>query len=412
MHTAHHQPEPLWRNRNYMLLWSGQIISSVGSQVSQFAFPLLVLFLTHSAAQAGFIGALRALPYLIFCLPAGALVDRWDRKRVMIFCDAVRALCLASIPIAFILGKLSLLQIGLVSLLEGTLFVFFDLAQVSCLPNVVKREQLPAAVAQNQTTVGITSLLGPSLGGLLYGINTLFPFVTDALSYLVSVLSLCWITEHFQQERKTTPRKLGREVLEGLAWFWCQPLLRVMAVLSCGVNLVCGSPLLVIVIAQHQHASPFAIGLIFACGGAGSILGSLLAPLLQRRLSFGKAVVGNIWLFALLWPLYILVPNVVTLGILTTFLFILGPIYNVINASYRLALVPDELQGRVNSAVRLIAFSSQPLGLAATGVLLQSVGINATVLIGGGVLLLMAGLVTASRHVRHAPQLAHLVSKT
>lgn len=409
--TTRRRPAPLWHNRNYLLLWGGQIISSIGTQVSQLAFPLLVLFLTHSAAQAGFVGALRTIPYLIFSLPAGALLDRWDRKRVMIFCDAARTLCLASIPIAFAFGELSLLQIYLVSLLEGTLFVFFNIAEVSCLPNVVESEHLSAAVAQNQATQGITSLLGPSLGGFLYGVNMLLPFGADALSYLVSVLSLFWIRRRFQQKRTLAPRRLDREVTEGLAWFWRQPLLRIMAVLSCGINLVIvgGSSLLVIVLALHQHASSLLIGLIFACGGVGGILGSLLAPFVQRRLSFGLAVLSNAWLLAFIFLLYAFAQSLVVLGILTTLLFFLGPIYNVVNASYRLAIVPDVFQGRVNSVVRLISFASQPLGLAATGVLLQSVGTNVTILIGGGIFVLVAGAATASTHVRHAPRIARQI---
>ena len=413
MQTKQHKSASLWRNRNYLLLWSGQVVSSVGTQVSQLAFPLLVLLLTHSAAQAGFVGALRALPYLLFSLPAGALIDRWDRKRVMILCDAVRALSLASIPLAFALGRLSIVQIYLVSLVEGTLFVFFDIAEVSCLPNVVEREQLPTAVAQNQATQGITSLLGPAFGGFLYGVSLLLPFVADAVSYLVSVLSLSWIRSNFQQEQVVAHRRLDREVREGLVWFWKQPVLRVMAVLSCGVNLVVtgGTTLLVIVLAQHQHASSFTIGLIFACGGIGSILGSLFAPFLQKQLKFGQAIISNVWVLALLWPLYAVVPNVVAMGILTTVLFFFGPIYNVVNASYRLALVPDAFQGRVNSVVRLISFVSLPLGLAATGVLIQGVGARATVLLGAGALVLVALVATMSRDVRNVPKAIPQASK-
>src|SRR5579863_2777914 len=107
---------PLWRNRDYMLLWSGQMVSSVGTRVSQLAFPLLVLALTHSPAQAGLIAALRGLPYALFILPAGALVDRWNRKRVMILCDTGRALALGSIPVALLLGHLSLIQLYSVAL--------------------------------------------------------------------------------------------------------------------------------------------------------------------------------------------------------------------------------------------------------------------------------------------------------
>src|SRR5947199_4279456 len=120
-----------------MLLWSGQIVSNIGTQVSQLAFPLLILALTGSAAQAGFAGALTTLPYVIFSLPAGALIDRWDRKRVMILCDAGRAVAMASIPVALALNSLTIWQIYLVATIEGTLFVFFNIAEVSALPRVV-----------------------------------------------------------------------------------------------------------------------------------------------------------------------------------------------------------------------------------------------------------------------------------
>jgi len=109
--TTAKRPPSLWRNRDYMLLWSGQMVSSIGTEVSTLAFPLLILALTGSPATAGFAGALRALPYLVFSLPAGALIDRWDRKRVMILCDSGRALSMISIPIALAFGHLSILQI-------------------------------------------------------------------------------------------------------------------------------------------------------------------------------------------------------------------------------------------------------------------------------------------------------------
>src|SRR6266849_6570247 len=174
---------PLWRNRDYLLLWSGQTVSSIGSGVSQLAFPLLVLALTHSPAQAGIAGALRTLPYFIFTLPGGALIDRWNRKWVMILCDAGRALSLGSIPVAFVLGHLTIVQLYIVALLEGTLYVFFDLAETASLPRVVSREQLPAATAQNNVTFGITTLLGPPLGTVLYSVGRFLPFLADAVSY-------------------------------------------------------------------------------------------------------------------------------------------------------------------------------------------------------------------------------------
>ena len=167
---------PLWHNRDYLLLWSGQTISSIGSGVSELAFPLLVLALTHSPAQAGFASALRTLPYFIFTLPGGALIDRWNRKRVMILCDMGRAISMASIPVALVFGHLTLVQLYIVSLLEGSLYVFFDLAETASLPRVVPKEQLPAAISQNQVTFGITNLLGPPSGGVLYTLGRAVPF--------------------------------------------------------------------------------------------------------------------------------------------------------------------------------------------------------------------------------------------
>ncbi len=390
-----------------MLLWSGQVISNMGSQVSQLAFPLFILLLTHSPVLAGLAGALRAFPYLVFSLPAGALIDRWDRKRVMILCDAGRALALASIPIAFAFGLLTIAQLFVVSFVEGTLYVFFNIAEVACLPRVVAKEQLPAANAQNLATDGITSLVGPPLSGLLYGIASILPFLADAVSYVVSVLSLFFIKTEFQGERAAARRGLWIEIKEGLSWLWHQPIIRFMAILTGGNNLLgAGSILVIIVLAQHMHASPFTIGLIFAIGGIGAILGAIIAPPLQKRLSFGQAIIITSWLFGLLTLLYIFAPNPLVLGIITALLFVGGPIYNVVSVSYRLVLIPDQLQGRVNSAFRLIAFCGQPLGLAVTGVLLQTINAIPTVLIMAIGQLVLAVMVTLNRHVRNAPPVA------
>src|SRR5712692_2338770 len=155
----------LWRNRDYLLLWGGQMVSMTGTGISQLAFPLLVLFLTGSPAQAGFPGALRSLPYLLLSLPAGALVDRWNRKKMMISCDIGRALTLVSIPFAFAIGHLTVFQLYVTSLLEGMFFVFFNLAETASLRHVVDKEQLATAAAQNEATYNFTFLVSPLLGG-------------------------------------------------------------------------------------------------------------------------------------------------------------------------------------------------------------------------------------------------------
>ncbi len=394
---------PLWRNRDYMLLWSGQAISLVGTGVTQTAFPLLVWDLTHSAALVGLIGGLGTLPYLFLSLPAGALIDRWDRKRVMILCDVGRALNLVSVIIALMLGHLVVGQLVINALTEGTLFVFFNLAEIACLPRVVTEEQLSAATAQNEATQGTTFLLGPVLGGALYGFHQALPFLADALSYVVSVISLVCIRVDFQQERILAQRKLLPEIKEGLTWLWQQPVIRFMAILTGGLNFVSAGfiPLLVVLVKQ-QHGSSFLYGLILTIGGIGGIVGSLLGSPLQKRFRFGQVIISAVWIHALLWPFYAIAPNLFLVGIILALSFITGPIYNVVSISYRLALIPDVLQGRVNSVFRLLAFGFQPLGWTVTGISLQIIGVTPTILALFVVLFTLAVFTTLNPHIRHA----------
>jgi len=403
------QRNTLWRNRDYMLLWSGQAVSLTGTVISQTAFPLLVWDLTHSAAQVGLVGGLGTIPYVFLSLLAGALVDRWDRKRVMILCDAGRALNLVSVLAALMLGHLTVIQLCVNALVEGTFFVFFNLSEVACLPRVVAKEQLPAATAQNESTQGITSLLGPLLGGVLYGLRQGLPFLADGVSYVVSVCSLLFIRTKFQQERTQERRKLYIEIKEGLVWLWRQPLIRYMAFLTGGLNLVNAGfiPILVVLVKQ-QHGSSLIYGVILTIGGVGGIAGALLGTPIQKRFRFGTVIISTVWVGALLWPLYAIAPNPIILGVIAALSFINGPVYNVVQFSYRLALIPDELQGRVNSVFRLLAFGFQPLGWIVTGVLIQLISVIPTILVLFVVYLVLAILTTFNTHVRHARPLSEV----
>ena len=403
------QPPSLWRNRNYLLLWSGQIISSVGTQVSDLAYPLLVLAMTHSPTQAGFVGAVGMLPYLIFSLPAGALIDRWDRKLVMILCDTGRALCLGSIPIAYALGHLTLLQLYLVSLIEGTLFVFFNIAEVACLPQVVRKEDFPAVASQTEFTQSVSFLLGRSLGGILYSIGQFVPFLADTISYIFSIISLRFINVPFQEKREAPRRSLHIEIWEGLSWLWHQPLLCFIAILGSTVHIIgSGMTLIVIVLAQQEHISSFIIGIILGVGGVGIMIGAFVGSSLQKRFSFTSLTISTTWLTTLLFPLYIVMSNVFWLAAVVGIISAVMSVYGVVQFSYRLALIPDELQGRVNSVFRLAVFGGDPIGLALTGILLQTLGIIPTVLILTASLLVLAIASIVNPHVRHAPPLAQV----
>jgi len=399
--TGARRSVPLWRNRDYILLWSGQMVSSVGTFVSQLAFPLLVLALTHSPAQAGLVAALRGLPFALFILPAGALVDRWNRKRVMILCDSGRAIALGSIPAVLLLGHLTIMQLYIVALVEGTLFTFFNLAETACLPQVVSKDQLTAVVAQNSVIDSVAGMLGPSFGGILYSIGRGVPFLTDTISYIVSVLSLFFIKAQFQEERSVEPLHLWKEIGEGLSWLWHHPVMRFIALLTCGLILpVSGYGLIIIVLAQMQHATSFEIGLILAASGVGSIVGAMIVAPLRRRFSFGKMMIGSTWLWVSTWLLFAVAPNPLLLGVATALSFIVVPMYMSLQFGYRLSIIPDHLQGRVNSVFRLIAFGSEPIGLALTGFLIQLIGPVHTVLLLFVPQLVCAIVATFSKHFR------------
>lgn len=395
------QPQSLWRNRDYLLLWSGQALSDIGSAVSELAFPLLVLAVTHSPAQAGFVAALRALPATLFSLLAGVLVDRWDRKRVMLVCDAGRALSLASIPVAYALGHLTIWQLSMTAFLEGTLMMVFTLAKTATVSQVVTRAQLTAAVAQEEFVEGTTALFGPSLSGVLYTLGAMFPFLTDAISYLISIVTLVLIRTPFQRERASTGRNVWAEIAEGVLWVWHQPFILTMTLLmGAGAFVFSGNTLIIIILAQQQHASAVIIGLIFAVGGIGSILGSLVASRLEHRLTVGQSILLCRWYFVLSWPLYALAPFPLVLGAIEFGIGFVDPIEDVPYFSHRLKLIPDELKGRVMSACRLFPGMMRPLGLALTGILIQRLGIFPSIWLAWAWLLVITVIVTVIPQVR------------
>jgi predicted MFS family arabinose efflux permease len=393
-----------------MLLWGGQVISTLGSSALSVVYPLLILALTDSVAAAGIASALRSLPYLIFSLPVGALIDRWNRKRVMIVCDLGRALAALSIPIALWLDALTIGQIYVVAFVEGSLFVFFNIAEVAALPRLVPVQRLPQAAAQNEAAFAAAHIVGPSLGTLIYqSLGRSAVFLFDGISYLVSAVSLLLIKTEFRTNKVEPKHHLAREIMDGLRWLWGKPLIRYMAFLTGGMNLVgAATPLIVIVLAKEMGASDVDIGLVFSIGGIGGIVGSLVGGQLQKRFSFGQVIIAVCWALALLFPLYVVVPRLALLGVVSALLYMTGPIYNVVQFSYRLALIPDSLQGRVNSTFRLLAFGFLPAGAAAGGFLLERMGALSTVAVFTALYLLLAIATSFNRHVRGARPLAEV----
>jgi predicted MFS family arabinose efflux permease len=405
----------LWRNRDWVLLWSGQLISVAGTEIAILAYPLLMLALTNSPAQAGFLTAARTLPYLLLGLPAGALVDRWDRRVVMLVCDTGRALALGSVPLAIALGRLTLAQLYAVALIEGAFNAFFNLAETAALTRIVTREQIPAATALNEITLSVGTTLGPALGGLIFAFGRGAAFLADAISFAVSAVSVWFIHTDLREPSRVAggagASTLIEEIREGLAWLWRQRLLRFLALVVGGmVTIESGYLLVVIILAQRMSASSAVVGLVLGAGGLGSIVGAALSGPVTQRVKMGHIALGVHWIWALLLPLYAIAPNPLALAAITFGAFGITPIFFVTQYSYRLALTPGPLQARVNSVIRLLLFGGQPLGLTLAGLLSQSLGPTKAILVFAALLVALALTVTFNRELRRAGRVTEMAS--
>lgn len=393
----------LWHNRAFLLLSGGRSISALGSSTSGIAFTLLILGLTQSPSLAGLAGGLAALPPAILGLAAGVLVDRYNPKRLVILCDAIRAIALISIPIAQWDGHLSIVQIYAVILLGGAMLVVYNTAVLTVLPRIVPQQQLAASSAQYEGAFYAAGLAGPSIGGIFYGVAQAIPFLLDAASYLGSILSMLLIKQHLGKERAAPSESLRVETRAGLAWFWHNPLIRSVSVIEGGeVLILSGTTLLVIVLARSQHASSGLTGLALSIGAVGGILGALAASSLQRFLGFDQIMVGVQWARVVLYPLYAIAPNPVALGLITAGIYFLNPVRNAALFRYAVPLIPDALRGRVMAIWDLGPSTAAVIGAPLAGVVLQRAGPKLTIIGITFVAVMLAVTMTLNPYIREA----------
>lgn len=389
-----------------MLLWSSQVMGTLGANASGVIYPLLILALTGSPAQASWATALRLIPYLVLVLPVGALIDRWDRRRVMLACHVGRALAVITLPVALWLDLLTVEQIYIVAVIEGSLHVFFNIAETAALPRVVSLAQLPQATAQNQAGWAASSIVGPALGTWLYqAAGRAWPFVADVMGHLAGAIAIAKLRSSFAPAPALGERHLGREVAEGIRWLLGERLVRDMALLTSAWNFIAAAvPLLLIVLAKEQGASDAQIGIVFSIGGVGAIIGALIGGVVQRRFGFGAVVIGVLGAYAAFFPLLAVPGGALWLGLVFAAMSLLGPVYNVVQFSYRIALIPDVLQGRVNSSFRLIAHGLNPIGALACGYLLEHAGSDWTLAFFAACGIALASAAAADSAVRRAPR--------
>jgi MFS family permease len=400
----------LWRNRDFVLLQTGQLLSSAGTQATSIAYPLLVLAVSHSAAQAGLVTFARLAPFALFGLLAGVAVDRWSRRALMVASDAVRAAAMAALAVLLVAGFDAVWTILAVAFVEGTGTTVFNAAQPGAIRAVVPRQQLPGAIGAQEARRAAVRLGGPPVGGALFGLGRAVPFVVDAVSYVCSTVSLLLMRARFQEERETAPSRLRAQIAEGFRFLWNHPFLRTTTFLyGLGNFLVPGVLLVVVVVGRRQGLTGGQIGLLISVFGAGTLAGSLASPLSRRFLSIRTILLLELWTWLACWS-FVIHPSVYVLVAAMVPFALAAPSTDSVVVGYRVAMTPDRLLGRVESVRSNIALLIAPLGPLVAGLLLSVVSARATIALFGAFGLVLALWGTLSPAIRHAPSLEELAA--
>ncbi|WP_405828318.1 MFS transporter [Streptomyces sp. NBC_01176] len=376
----------LWRQRDFMLLWSGQTASEMGSAVTQIALPLLaVVALDASTLEVGFLTAAATAAFALIALPAGALVDGGAKRSVMIVCDVLRLVIVGSVPVAAAFGVLTMAQLYVVAAAAGVCTVFFDVSYQSYVPSLIRTEDLMAANGKLGTTQAFAQLGGPGLGGGLVGVfGAAGAMTADAVSYAISVLSILGIRKREEPPpARTADEPLRRRITEGLRFVFGHPILRRVVACTGTANLFSGmsSALVMVFLVRVLHVRPALTGLIVAGAAVGGMAGGVFAGRLAKKIGSARII----WVSSLVLS----APQVVAAaawqgwGVLLFPLgwgiaYFAGMVYNVAQLSYRQSVTPPELLGRMNAAVRWIVWGTLPFGGILGGVLGSLIGVRPT----------------------------------
>jgi MFS family permease len=404
----------LWRHADFLKLWSAESISQLGTQVTVLALPLVaIVTLEVSAFEVALLGVIDFAPFILVSLPAGVWVDRMRRRQILVVTDVGRALLLATIPLAYWLDALTIWQLYVAGFLFGTLTVFFDVAYQSYLPSLVDREQLVEGNAKLEVSRSGAQLAGPSLAGPLIELLTApVALVVDAVSFLASALFLFRIKrEETLPERTEHERpRMRAELGEGLRYVLGHRYLRWIAASTATFNFF-GSIMFAIFLVYAVRVlelSPTALGFIFALANVGYLLGAVATSRISARIGVGPTIVlgaamGAGSLLIPLAPKDSPIPYLIAAQAIISFGL---PVYNVTQVSFRQAITPERLQGRMNSVMRFIVWGVMPLGSLIGGAVATEFGLRAAIWIGsvGVSLAFLPVLVSPVRSLRHVPE--------
>jgi MFS family permease len=409
----------LWRHGDFLKLWAGETISQFGSQIDDLAFALVaILVLDASAFEVAVLGTVLVLPFILFTLPAGVWVDRLPRRPVLIVGDFGRAALYATVPIAYVADVLTLWQLYAVGFLVGVFQVFFDVAYQSYLPSLVARDQIIDGNSKFEISRSAAQISGPGLGGILVEILTApYAVLVDALSFLASGLFILRIRKPEERPERAknvdgSKTSFWQDIKEGLRFVLGNPNLRAQAGCTGTSNFFfsLGFSIYLVFAVRELGLSPGLIGVVFSVGAAGSMVAAFTAMRLSRRFGIGPTTIAVTLLQA---PAFFAValapegngalPYLIASQLALGFTLV---IYNIVQVSYRQAICPARLQGRMNSAMRFIVWGTIPLGTLAGGALGTWVGLRETIAIGaiGSGLSFLWILLSPQRHLRDMPE--------
>ncbi|GAA3474400.1 MFS transporter [Nonomuraea roseola] len=373
--------QSIWRNAAFQRMVGADALSQFGTQVTLVALPLTALLtLEASPFQLGLLTAAEMAAFLLIGLPAGVWADRLRRRPILVAADAVRAVALLSIPLAAFAGVLSLAQLYVVALIVGVGTVFFDVAHMSFVPSIVDRDDLPRGIGTMETLRSGAWLAGPGLGGWLVQVLTApVALLADAITYACSavILSTIRADERPDPQRR---RNLRAEVAEGLRYVLGHRVLRLIAMVG-ALNMLANGlwavvqPLLLV---RELDLGAGAYGLIVSATGVGGVVGGVLAPKIIDRYGNGGAMYGGAVL-AGLFPLLVGFTGegwrVVLYPVGMALIVASSIVLNVGQGSYRQAVTPDHLRGRMNASMRFLMWSAMPVGGVLGGLLAEQLSV-------------------------------------
>lgn len=363
---------PLRANRDFLLLWSGAAVSFLGTRVTGVSYPLIVLWHTDSPLVMSAVSFAALLPLLLVQLPAGVLVDRWDRRRLMAVCEGGRFLALGSVALTLAAGHFSAVQLAAVAFTETSLAIVYRLAERGAVRNVVAAGHLPAALARNEARGRASVLLGQPGGVVLQSAARWAPFLFSALAGLLSLATLLLIRKNFQERRTATRKPLRAELAEGMRWLWRQRFLRAALAYVAGSNLLLQVlPLALVVLVKEEGRASVTVAVIVGVGGAGGIVGALSGGWWQRRTRLRSVLVAGLGTWTVLIAAMSLTTEPLILGVLFAGTGYITAVFNVAAAVYQIRTTPDRLQGRVAATSHLVATGANVLGVLLGGLLLS-----------------------------------------